>query len=71
MKTFFTILHLISAVLLSLVILVQQRGSGLSAVFGGSDQVYMTKRGPEKVLATTTIVLAVLFIGLSLLLLLV
>lgn len=43
-------------------ILLQQRGGGLGAVFGGSDASYHTKRGFEKALFIITVVLAVFFI---------
>lgn len=39
----------------------QNRGSGLGAVFGGDFGGYHTKRGFEKFLMRSTIVLAVLF----------
>ncbi len=57
--------QLVIAVLLIAAILMQNRGTGLSGVFGGSSGVYRTKRGVEKMLFTGTIVLAVLFFGLS------
>lgn len=60
------IAQVISALLLIIVILLQNRGSGLSGVFGGSSGVYRTKRGIEKTLFTSTIVIAAVFIGLSL-----
>ncbi|MFA4941386.1 MAG: preprotein translocase subunit SecG [Patescibacteria group bacterium] len=59
--------QIIIAVLLILVILMQNRGSGLSGIFGGSNNVYMTKRGMEKTLFTTTIVLSIIFFVISLL----
>jgi preprotein translocase subunit SecG len=59
------IVQLIVAILLMVSILMQSRGSGLSGVFGGSDNVYRTKRGVEKFLFTATIVLAVLFFAVS------
>lgn len=71
MKTFFSIVQVVVAVLLSLSILVQQRGSGLSATFGGTGAIYTTRRGPEKVLLIVTVVLAILFVLVSLLLLLI
>lgn len=46
-------------------ILLQQRGGGLSSAFGGSMVEYSTKRGAEKMIFYATIVLAVLFIGIS------
>ncbi|MDP3836590.1 MAG: preprotein translocase subunit SecG [bacterium] len=54
------------SILLIIVILLQNRGAGLGSAFGGSGGVYLTKRGLEKKLFTATIVLAVLFFGLSL-----
>ncbi|HCW32294.1 MAG: hypothetical protein UT55_C0015G0004 [Candidatus Peregrinibacteria bacterium GW2011_GWE2_39_6] len=59
------ILQIASALVLVLVILVQNRGSGLSATFGGEGGFYATKRGAEKILATTTIVVVVAFLILS------
>jgi len=58
--------QIVIAILLTTAILLQNRGTGLSGVFGGSSGVYRTKRGVEKMLFTTTIVLAILFFGLSL-----
>ena len=46
-------------------ILMQRRGSGLSGTFGGSDNVYSTRRGIEKMLYVATIILAVIFLGIS------
>lgn len=57
--------QIVVSVLLIVVILMQNRGTGLSGIFGGSSNVFQTKRGVEKILFTTTIVLAVLFFGLS------
>lgn len=54
------------ALLLIIVILLQNRSTGLSGVFGGASGVFRTKRGIEKILFTSTIVLAILFVGLSL-----
>jgi len=56
----------IIAILLIVSILLQNRESGLSGVFGGGGTVFRTKRGLEKILFTATIVLAVIFIGISL-----
>ncbi|MFH1534322.1 MAG: preprotein translocase subunit SecG [Nitrospirota bacterium] len=67
MQTFLFILQVVISLLLSVAILTQQRGTGLSATFGGSGGFYTSKRGAEKFLSTTTVVLVVLFIGNSLL----
>jgi preprotein translocase subunit SecG len=42
-------------------ILMQARGSGLSATFGGDSSVYRSRRGVERRLWQFTILLAVLF----------
>ena len=60
------LIQLIIAILLIVTILLQQRGSGLGAAFGGEGSVYRTKRGAEKVIFTFTIILAILFLGLAL-----
>jgi protein translocase SecG subunit len=53
------------SVLLILTILMQQKEGGLSTVFGGEGTVYRSKRGLARGLHYMTIVLAVLFVGLS------
>jgi len=47
-------------------ILLQSRGSGLGATFGGESSVYRSRRGVEARLYQFTIVLAVLFTIVSL-----
>ena len=46
---------------LMIAILLQARGSGLSATFGGDSSVYRSRRGIERRLWQFTIVLAVMF----------
>jgi preprotein translocase subunit SecG len=43
-------------------ILLQSRGAGLGATFGGESSVYRSRRGVEKTLFQFTIVLAILFV---------
>lgn len=43
-------------------ILMQNRGAGLSSAFGGSDEVYLTRRGIEKSIVNLTVLCIVLFI---------
>lgn len=52
-------------VLLVISILLQQREGGLSTVFGGEGNIYRSKRGIALGLHYFTIVLVVLFVGLS------
>lgn len=69
MYTFLKFFQLIVSILLILLILAQERGTGLSLTFGGIGHVYHSKRGAEKVIAIATVVLAILFVGCSLALL--
>ncbi len=62
----FTISQVILSVLLVTAILLQQKGAGMGAAFGGSSNIYSTKRGVDKMLFRATIVLSVLFFGLAL-----
>lgn len=71
MATWLKLAQLVIAVLLVISILLQSRGASVSGIFGGSNTVFRTKRGVEKMLFTATIVLAVLFFGLAFSLLLV
>lgn len=63
MVTVLRALLFLSAILMTLGILMQQRGSGLSGTFGGSGNVYTSKRGAEKIIFLFTIVMAVVFVG--------
>ena len=56
------IIQITIAVLLVGAILIQNRGTGLGAAFGGEGNVYRTKRGVERYVFIATIVLAVLFL---------
>ncbi len=63
MEKVLTVIQLLSAILLIITILMQQRGTGLSGLFGGSGDIYRAKRGMEKVLFIATIILAIIFLG--------
>lgn len=62
MKIAVSVIQIILAVLLILVIIIQQKGSGLGASFGGNMSFYRSKRGVEKLLFYATIVLSAAFI---------
>jgi len=66
MQLYLTIAQMVLSVALVLAVLFQTKGGGLGGIFGQPDTVYRTKRGVEKVLFQLTIVLVVLFIGISL-----
>ncbi len=63
MENILPIFQIVVSVLLVVAVLLQQRGAGLSGLFGGSDGGYHTKRGFEKKLFVATIVLAFLFLA--------
>lgn len=62
----FSIIQIITAILLIILILLQNQGSGLGEVFGGDGNVFRKKRGIEKLLFQFTIITAILFFGVSL-----
>lgn len=56
------IITVVSSILTIVAILLQQRGASLGAGFGGSGELYTTRRGIDKSLYDATIVLAVIFV---------
>lgn len=56
-----TALQVIVGITLIGAILLQQKGTGLGTVFGGSGNVFSTKRGIDKILFRATIFLSLLF----------
>jgi protein translocase SecG subunit len=60
-----SIVQVAISVLLMVSILLQNRGSGLSAAFGGDFGGYYTKRGLEKFLFYASIVLGFLFLAVA------
>ena len=63
------VLQVIFAALLIASILMQMQGTGLSTSFGASGEFYRSKRSVEKLLMYATVVLAILFAGTSIVLL--
>lgn len=62
MKPTVSLIQIILGVLLIIVVLLQQKGSGMGTTFGGDLGFYRTKRGAERLLFYATIVLSVVFI---------
>ena len=65
MSVYLNIAIIVVAVGLILSVLFQVKGGGLGGIFGQADSVYRTRRGIEKTLFYFTIVLAALFVVLS------
>jgi preprotein translocase subunit SecG len=57
--------QMLVAIALMASILLQSRGAGLGATFGGDSSVYRSRRGIEKRLFQFTVILAVLFVVFS------
>lgn len=66
MRQFLTIFQVVVSILLVLTILMQEKGVGLSATFGGGGEFYRSKRGIDKLLFWLTVTLSFLFIATSL-----
>ncbi|MDP3772289.1 MAG: preprotein translocase subunit SecG [bacterium] len=62
MRQIILIAQVIISLLLIVSVLLQQRGGGLSQVFGGTGGAYRTRRGVERVTLWATIILAILFL---------
>ena len=68
MDNIITIIQVILAIILIILILLQNRGGGIGGIFGGSDGggTYRTKRGMEQKIFISSIIFAILFLGISL-----
>ena len=60
------IVEVVICAILVVAVLLQNRAEGLGKMFGGGGEVFRTKRGLEKVLYYTTIVLIIALIAISL-----
>lgn len=66
---FLTIAQVIVSVILIVLILIQERSSGVSGILGGGDSggFYQARRGLEKTIFVSTIIAMIVFVALSLL----
>ena len=53
---------IISGALMILLILLQARGASLGAGFGGSGELYTSRRGVDKTIFQATVVMAIIFV---------
>ncbi len=63
----FPILEIISAAIIIVLVLLQERSSGLGALVGGDSGggAYQTRRGLERYIFTATIIMIAVFVGLA------
>ncbi len=64
MRSLLPYIQIILSVVLTVIILIQKTGAQVGGAFGGSDNfssAFHTRRGVEKVLFNTTIIIAILF----------
>ena len=65
MKNVLIFIQIFVSILLITLILSQAKGAGLGSAWGGGSEFYTTRRGMEKIIFTATIILAALFLLLS------
>jgi len=65
MEKTFNIIQIVLAILLTISILLQHRGTSLGGAFGGEGNIYRSRRGAEKFLFYLTIILGALFVILA------
>jgi protein translocase SecG subunit len=61
-----TVINMVVMVVLIIMIAMQNKSAGLSNVFGGGGGIASTRRGAEKWLFYSTIITAIIFVGLTL-----
>lgn len=62
MSSAINIIQIASGVILIGLILLQSKGTGIGSTFGGDMGFYATKRGAEKMLFVTTLIVSVIFL---------
>ncbi|MCL4459310.1 MAG: preprotein translocase subunit SecG [Chloroflexi bacterium] len=65
MLTYLNIVEMILSIVLIVVILLQTKGAGFSGTFSADTSIFRTRRGIEKTLFNFTIILAVIFLLVS------
>lgn len=65
--SFLSIFHLLNAILLIVLVMIQTQDSGFIRTFGAIQSGYHTKTGPEKTLYVITIISAITFVITSIL----
>lgn len=67
MKNFINFVNIIIALIIVFLILIQGKGAGLGSAWGGSGEMYQTRRGFEKLTFRLTVIFIIIFFILSVL----
>lgn len=62
MQDVFNIIAIVAAILMIVMILAQNRGTGLGEAFGGDSSFHFSRRGIEMVMYQLTIIFAIVFV---------
>ena len=65
MEAYLNIVQILISIVLIVVVMLQARGSGFSATFTSDSSIYRTRRGVEKTLFNFTVLLAIVFVVIS------
>ena len=65
MKSYLYFVQILVCIVLVVIILLQTKGAGLGGIFGRQVSVFRTRRGMERTLFQLTIILAVIFLIIS------
>ncbi len=65
MSIILTAIEAVLSIIVTALILIQQRSAGIAATFGGTNTVQVQRRGAEKILYQATVVCATALIALS------
>lgn len=66
MNLFVTIIQILLSMLLTGLVLLQTKGTGLGTAWGGAGETYHTRRGAEQAIFVLTIILSGAFFAISL-----
>lgn len=66
MQDYFSYALIIISIVLTGLVMLQTKGSGLGSMFGGESGIYRTRRGMERTVFNMTIAFATLFLLISL-----
>lgn len=65
LRDFLSLAQILISTLLIVLVLMQVRGTGFGAALGGQDATFRTRRGIQRSLHRLTIVVIVIFLGIS------